>query len=95
MRLWLAAGVADMRPRLSQSLKQVPLSGHLFVFRGRCDDLIKIIWSDRQGACPSRKRSEKLSEDERPRAFEVLSITLSEVEVRQEHLAAKTTGLQA
>ena len=36
------------------------------------------------------KRSEKLTEDDRQLAFEDLSIALAEVEVRKEHLAAKT-----
>jgi transposase len=32
-------------------LKQDPFAGHMFVFRGRRGDLIKIIWWDGQGAC--------------------------------------------
>ena len=36
-----------------------PYSGHLFVFRGRRGDLLKIIWWDQQGACPFSKRLEK------------------------------------
>lgn len=40
-------------------LKQDPYSGHLFVFRGRCGDLIKIVWWDGQGACMYSKRLEK------------------------------------
>jgi hypothetical protein len=35
-------------------LEQDPYSGHLFVFRGRRGDLIKVIWWDGQGACPPR-----------------------------------------
>ena len=31
-------------------LKQDPFAGHMFVFRGRRGDLIKIIWWDGQGA---------------------------------------------
>lgn len=34
-------------------------TGHLFVFRGRRGDLIKIIWWDGQGACLFSKRLEK------------------------------------
>src|SRR6056297_2100283 len=34
-------------------------SGHLFVFRGRRGDLLKIIWWDSQGACLFSKRLEK------------------------------------
>jgi transposase len=40
-------------------LKQNPYRGHLFVFRGRRGDLIKVIWFDGQGACLFSKRLEK------------------------------------
>ena len=33
--------------------------GHLFVFRGRRGDLIKVIWWDGQGACLFSKRLER------------------------------------
>lgn len=62
VRVWLATGHTDMRrgfPRLAlqvqQTLKRDPHSGHLFVFRGRRGDLIKIIWHDGQGACLFRQ----------------------------------------
>ena len=65
-RVWLAAGVTDMRKQfnglaaLAESvLKQDPFSGHLFVFRGRRGDLVKIVWWDGQGACMFSKRLEK------------------------------------
>ena len=65
-KVWLAGGVTDMRKgfnglsALAQTvLKQDPFSGHLFVFRGRRGDLIKIIWWDGQGACLFSKRLEK------------------------------------
>ena len=52
-QVWLAAGVTDMRKGFSalaaqaeQTTKQNPFSGHMFVFRGRQGDLIKIIWWD-------------------------------------------------
>jgi transposase len=38
---------------------QDPLSGHLFVFRGRRSDLVKLIWHDGQGACLFTKRLER------------------------------------
>ena len=57
-RVWLAAGVTDMRrgfitlaAQAETVLKQDPFAGHMFVFRGRRGDLIKIIWWDGQGAC--------------------------------------------
>ena len=33
------------------SLHQDPFSGHLFVFRGRRGDLIKVLYWDGQGFC--------------------------------------------
>ncbi len=39
--------------------KHSPRGGHMFVFRGRQGDLIKIIWWDGQGACLFSKRLEK------------------------------------
>jgi transposase len=40
-------------------LKHDPLSGHLFCFRGRRGDLIKLIWHDGQGACLFVKKLER------------------------------------
>jgi len=64
-KIWLAAGKTDMRKgfaglsALTQNLlMQDPFSGHLFVFRGRQGDLLKIIWWDGQGACLFSKRLE-------------------------------------
>lgn len=52
-RIWLAAGVTDMRrgfntlaAQAEKVLEEDPYSGHLFVFRGRRGDLLKIIWWD-------------------------------------------------
>lgn len=65
-RVWLAAGVTDMRKgfnslaaQAERVLKGDPYSGHLFVFRGRRGDLLKIIWWDGQGACLFAKRLER------------------------------------
>ena len=65
-QVWLAAGVTDMRrgfatlaAQAEATLKQDPYTGHLFVFRGRRGDLIKVIWWDGQGACLFSKRLEK------------------------------------
>jgi len=66
MRIWLAAGVMDMRKGFNglsmlvqKALLEDPFSGHLFVFRGRRGDLCKIIWWDGQGACLFTKRLER------------------------------------
>jgi len=65
-RVWLAAGVTDMRrgfntlaAQVQASLVEDPFCGHLFVFRGRRGDLLKIIWWDQQGACLFSKRLER------------------------------------
>ena len=65
-RVWLATGYTDMRrgfPSLALQVQEVlrkdPLSGHLFVFRGRRSDLVKVIWHDGQGACLFAKRLER------------------------------------
>ncbi|WP_282610984.1 IS66 family insertion sequence element accessory protein TnpB [Pelagibius sp. Alg239-R121] len=64
-RVWLAAGVTDMRKGFNglsalaeKVLEQDPYCGHLFVFRGRRGDLLKVIWFDGQGACLFSKRLE-------------------------------------
>ncbi|MGI9363748.1 MAG: IS66 family insertion sequence element accessory protein TnpB [Rhizobiaceae bacterium] len=64
--MWLAAGVTDMRrgfntlaAQAEKTLGADPFCGHLFVFRGRRGDLLKIIWWDSQGACLFSKRLER------------------------------------
>ncbi len=66
VRVWLATGYTDMRrgfPSLALQVQEVlkhdPLSGHLFCFRGRRGDLIKVIWHDSQGAGLFTKRLER------------------------------------
>jgi transposase len=44
---------------VQEKLKQDPHTGHLFVFRGRRGDLIKVIWHDGHGACLFSKRLER------------------------------------
>ena len=63
-RVWLAAGVTDMRKGFNglaalaeKVLEQDPYSGHLFVFRGRRGDLVKVVWFDGQGACEPCSRN--------------------------------------
>ena len=64
-RVWLATGRTDMRKgmnglalQVQEVLERDPYSGHLFVFRGRRGDLIKILWHDTQGTCLFVKRLE-------------------------------------
>lgn len=65
-RVWLAAGLTDMRrgfdglaALVQTSLTQDPFSGHVFVFRGRRGDIIKLLWWDGQGMCLFAKRLER------------------------------------
>ena len=65
-RIWLAAGITDMRrgfntlaAQVQQHLGEDSYSGHMFVFRGRQGDLVKIIWWDQQEACLFTKRLER------------------------------------
>lgn len=65
-RVWLAAGVTDMRKGMDglaalaqTTLVQNPFSGHVFVFRGRRGDLVKLVWFDGDGMCLFAKRLER------------------------------------
>jgi transposase len=65
-RVWLAAGVTDMRKGMDglaalvqTALAENPFSGHVFVFRGRRGDLVKLLWFDGDGVCLLAKRLER------------------------------------
>jgi transposase len=65
-KIWLAAGVTDMRrgfhglsAQVQTVLAQEPFSGHVFVFRGRRGDLVKLLWADGDGLCLFQKRLER------------------------------------
>jgi transposase len=65
-RIWLAVEATDMRcgfDRLAERVKTVigedPLSGHLFVFRSRRSDRMKILHWDRDGFVLWYKRLEQ------------------------------------
>jgi transposase len=66
MRIWLCVQPADMRcgfDRLAELAASVtgddPLSGHLFLFRSRGGDRLKILLWDRDGFCLWYKRLEE------------------------------------
>ena len=66
VRVWLATGHTDMRKGfdglallVQETLRRDPHGGHLFVFRGRRGDLIKVLWHDTQGFCFFSKRLER------------------------------------
>ncbi len=65
-RIWIVAGVTDMRRGLTSLsglvqtvLEQNPLSGQVYVFRGRRGDLIKILFHDGEGVCLFQKRLDR------------------------------------
>jgi len=65
-RIWIAAGVTDMRrgfqglsAQVQTVLEQQPFSGHVFVFRGRRGDIVKLLWFDGDGLCLLSKRLER------------------------------------
>jgi hypothetical protein len=57
-RIWLAAGITDMRKGfdglsavVQTQLHEDPYSGHVFVFRGRRGDRVKLLWWSGDGVC--------------------------------------------
>ena len=64
-KVYLACKPTDMRKGLNalsaevaQVLRSDPYSGHLFVFRGKCGDVLKILYWDGTGLCLFIKRLE-------------------------------------
>jgi transposase len=64
--IWIAAGTTDLRrgftglsALVQTALQQDPFAGHVFVFRGRRGDLIKLLWFDGDGLCLFAKRLER------------------------------------
>ena len=64
--IWLAAGATDLRrgftglsALVQTTLAEDPFSGHVFVFRGRRGDLVKLLWWDGDGLCLFAKRLER------------------------------------
>jgi len=65
-QIWIAAGVTDLRrgfdglsAMVQTKLEKSPLSGQVFIFRGRRGDLVKLIWFDGDGLCLFCKRLER------------------------------------
>jgi transposase len=57
-RIWIAAGITDLRrgftglsAMVQTKLQKDPFSGHVLVFRGRRGHLVKLLWWDGQGLC--------------------------------------------
>lgn len=65
-RVWLVAGLTDMRKGfdglaalVQTALAANPFCGHVFVFRGRRGDIVKVLWFDGQGLMLLAKRLER------------------------------------
>ena len=65
-QIWISAGLTDLRRGFTGlsaivqlKLDQDPFGGHVFVFRGRRGDLIKVLWWDGDGLCLFAKRLER------------------------------------
>ena len=65
-RVWIVAGHTDMRKGfdglaalVQTALAANPFCGHVFVFRGRRGDIIKLLWFDGQGLLLLSKRLER------------------------------------
>ena len=65
-RVWIAAGVPDMRKGMDglaaivqTALGERPFSGDVFVFRGRRGDLVKLVWWSGDGMNLYAKRLER------------------------------------
>ena len=65
-RVWLVAGHTDMRKgfdglaaMVQTALAANPFCGHVFVFRGRRGDILKVLWFDGQGLMLLSKRLER------------------------------------
>jgi transposase len=65
LRVFLAPGFTDMRKSINglsvlvDNLELDPFSGHLFVFCNRRQNILKILYWDRNGFCLWHKRLEK------------------------------------
>ena len=49
-------GFASLSGFVQSELNKKPLSGQVFLFRGRRGDLVKLIWHDGDGTCLLQKR---------------------------------------
>ncbi len=61
-QIWIVAGFTDMRygitglsAKVQNALHDSPISGQVYVFRGRRGDRIKILWHDSDGFCIFQK----------------------------------------
>src|SRR5437764_10659212 len=102
-RIWLAAGATDMRKGFDSLAVQAqtvlgkdPFSGHVFCFRGRRGDLIKLLWWDGDGLCLFAKRLER-GRFIWPRAEKGVAVlpTTAAIDVGRDRLAHAAADLAA
>ena len=55
----LRRGFDGLSAQVQNTLQQQPFSGHVFVFRGRRGDIVKLLWWDGDGLCLFAKRLER------------------------------------
>jgi transposase len=90
VRIYVCLAPTDMRKSFDslaalvrEGLGYDPLSGHLFVFRGRRGDRVKLLWWDRDGLALYYRRLEKgtfrfpAADDPQSRSIEISSQELS------------------
>ncbi|MBK6613718.1 IS66 family insertion sequence element accessory protein TnpB [Ottowia sp.] len=65
-RVWIVVGHTDTRKgfnglsaMVQTALEANPFCGHVFVFRGRRGDMLKVLWFDGQGLLLLAKRLER------------------------------------
>ena len=85
-KIYLAAGITDMRKSINglsilveNKLEMDPFCGHLFAFCNRRQNIVKILYWDRNGFCLWHKRLEKHSFKWPATAKEVLEIDLRQL----------------
>jgi transposase len=52
-------GFSSLGGLVQSTLDKSPLSGQVFIFRGRRGDLVKLIWHDGDGMCLFHKRLDR------------------------------------
>lgn len=92
VRIWLATQPLDMRrsfDALAEHVRTIlshdPLSGHLFVFRNRTGQRVKILWWDQDGYALYYKRLERGT-------FQFPSAAGKSIAIRSEQLKQLLSG---
>lgn len=55
----MRAGMNGLAAKVEAALTEDPYSGHVFVFRGRRGDMLKVLWWSGDGLCLLAKRLER------------------------------------